>query len=51
MRMFFNFNDWWIGYYRGANYHFVCLLPTVAISWPRKHKDPNWRIGVGQVRS
>lgn len=29
-------SDWWIGYYRGENYHFVCLLPTVVIRWPRR---------------
>ena len=28
-------NDWWIGYYRGSMYHFICPLPTVVIRWPR----------------
>ena len=28
--------DWWIGYYRGPNHHYVCVLPTVVIRWPRK---------------
>lgn len=28
-------NDWWIGYYRGDHYHYVCPLPTVVIRWPR----------------
>jgi hypothetical protein len=28
--------DWWIGYYRGPNHHYVCLLPLVVIRWPRR---------------
>jgi hypothetical protein len=28
-------NDWWIGYYRGPNHHYVCPLPTVVIRWLR----------------
>ena len=28
--------DWWIGYYRGPNHHYVCPLPTLVIRWPRK---------------
>lgn len=31
----FDFNDWWIGYYRGSNYHFVCIIPTFVIRWRR----------------
>lgn len=27
--------DWWIGYYRGSNHHYVCLVPTVVIRWRR----------------
>jgi hypothetical protein len=27
--------DWWVGYYRGPNHHYVCLLPTVVIRWRR----------------
>jgi hypothetical protein len=27
--------DWWIGYYRGPNHHYVCLVPTVVIRWRR----------------
>src|SRR5687768_7016873 len=30
-KVYFDFNDWWIGYYRGPNHHYVCLLPTVVI--------------------
>jgi hypothetical protein len=35
MKVYFDFNDWWIGYYRGPNHHYVCPLPTVVIRWPR----------------
>lgn len=28
--------DWWIGYYRGDRHHYVCLLPCIVISWPRR---------------
>lgn len=35
MRIYFDFNDWWVGYYRGPNHHYVCPLPTVVISWSR----------------
>jgi hypothetical protein len=28
--------DWWIGYYRGDGYHYVCPLPTVVIRWRRR---------------
>jgi hypothetical protein len=36
MRVYFDFNDWWIGYYRGETNHYVCLLPTVVIRWERR---------------
>jgi len=28
--------DWWIGYYRGPNHHYVCPVPLVVIRWPRR---------------
>lgn len=27
--------DLWVGYFRGPRHHYVCLLPTVVIRWPR----------------
>lgn len=30
--------DWWIGYYRGPNHHYVCPLPTLVIRWPRRRR-------------
>lgn len=31
-------NDWWIGYYRGPNHHYICLLPTVVIRFTRRSR-------------
>ncbi len=36
MRVYFDFNDWWIGYYRGPNHHYVCPVPSVVLRWQRK---------------
>lgn len=35
MKVYFDFDDWWVGYYRGSQYHFVCPLPTIVIRWRR----------------
>lgn len=35
IKVYFDFNDWWVGYYRGPNHHYVCPLPTVVIRWAR----------------
>lgn len=37
--------DWWVGYYRGPNHHYVCPLPTVVIRWPRHDPAGRWRPG------
>lgn len=36
VRVYFDFADWWVGYYRGPNNHYLCLLPTLVIRWPRR---------------
>lgn len=36
MKVYFDFHDWWLGYYRGPNHHYVCVLPTVVLRWNRK---------------
>jgi hypothetical protein len=36
LAVYFDFNDWWIGYYRGPNHHYVCPVPTVVIRWRRR---------------
>jgi hypothetical protein len=35
-RIYFDFNDWWIGYYRGETHHYVCLLPSLVIRFNRR---------------
>lgn len=38
MRVYFDRDDWWVGYYRGSREHFVCLFPTLVICWSRKRR-------------
>ncbi len=35
--IYFDLRDWWVGYYRGDTYHYVCILPTLVIRWNRGH--------------
>jgi hypothetical protein len=35
MKIYFDPADWWIGYYRGPNHHYVCPLPTLVVRWNR----------------
>lgn len=35
-RIYLDFRDWWIGYYRGEDHHYVCILPTLVIRWRRR---------------
>jgi hypothetical protein len=39
LKIYFDFRDWWIGYYKGDHAHYICLIPTVVIRWRRKVKD------------
>lgn len=36
MRVYIDTRDWWVGYYRGPNHHYVCPVPCVVIRWPRR---------------
>ena len=38
MKVYIDTNDWWLGYYRGPNHHYVCPFFTVVIRWDRKPK-------------
>lgn len=38
MKLYFDFNDWWVGYYRSGSYHYVCPFPTLVIRWPRRFR-------------
>lgn len=39
LKVYFNFNDWWIGYYKGDKHHYICPLPTIVFQWDRKNKE------------
>ena len=34
-KLYLDLRDWWVGYYRGAHHHYVCVLPTLVLRWPR----------------
>ena len=36
MKVYFDLHDWWVGYYRGDEHHYVCPLPTLVIRWTRR---------------
>jgi hypothetical protein len=38
-QIYIDWNDWWIGYYRGSHYHFVIPVPCVVIRWRRNGAD------------
>jgi len=39
VKVYIDCNDWWIGYYRGPNHHYVCPLPCIVIRWNRAVPD------------
>lgn len=41
LRVYIDLADWWIGYYRGPNHHYVLLIPTVVIRWRRRDAREN----------
>jgi hypothetical protein len=36
VRLYPDPRDWWVGYYRGPDHHYVCVLPCIVLRWPRK---------------
>jgi hypothetical protein len=36
VNIYLDSRDWWVGYYRGNEHHYVCPLPTVVIRWERR---------------
>jgi hypothetical protein len=36
MRVYLDFNDWWVGVYRGPNHWYLCPLPCVVVRWRRR---------------
>ena len=39
LSVYIDVRDWWIGYYRGPNHHYVCILPLIVIRWKRFRDD------------
>lgn len=39
MKVYIEPADWWIGYYRGPNHHYVCPLPCIVIRWARRQRE------------
>lgn len=35
---YFDFRDWWVGYYRGPHHHYVCPLPCLVVRWQHRGK-------------
>jgi hypothetical protein len=46
MKIYFDFHDWWIGYYSGDRYHYICPLPTLVIRWKRKYCRACREVGI-----
>lgn len=34
--VYFDARDWWVGYYRGDDDHYVCPLPCLVVRWRRR---------------
>ena len=38
VKTYFDFADWWVGFYIGDNHVYVCLLPTWVIRIQRRNR-------------
>ena len=36
LKIYFDFRDWWVGYYRAELFHYVCPIPTLVFRWGRR---------------
>lgn len=46
LRVYFDPNDWWVGYYRGDRHHYVGFL-CAGITWRRRYPDGGgWAIDI-----
>lgn len=36
VKIYIDWNDWWVGLYRGPDHFYLCPLPCLVIRWPRK---------------
>jgi hypothetical protein len=39
VRIYVDTDDWWIGWYRGTEHHYVCVVPAVVIRWSRNTRE------------
>lgn len=46
MKIYLDFRDWWIGYYRGPDHHYACPIPCLVVRWERK-EPPTMKITIG----
>lgn len=40
LSIYIDTHDWWVGYYRGENYHFICPLPTLVVRIAKTTSEP-----------
>jgi hypothetical protein len=38
LRLYLDPRDWWVGYYRGEEHHYLCVLPTLVLRWDRRRR-------------
>lgn len=50
VKVYIDTADWWIGYYRGPNHHYVCVVPLVVIRWNRRGPGDAEPISLGEWR-
>lgn len=36
LRAYVDTHDCWVGYYRGDDHHYVCILPCLVLRWDRR---------------
>jgi hypothetical protein len=36
MKIYLDNRDWWVGWYRGTEHHYICLLPCIVLRVTRK---------------
>jgi len=36
MKIYIDTRYWWVGWYRGPEHHYICLLPCIVIRADRK---------------
>lgn len=50
MKVYIDLRDWWVGYYRGDTYHYVCPIPALVVRWSRRRNLRAWMHRRGYAR-